>query len=150
MTDLNRLEVIAPRLSKLLRAADPVKQQALKLAACKYVMPLLDPTDGKLVSGAVAELLQTGRLPKETREKLEDLAYSFDEQYFPLYEADPNNEAAYMPFFRQACILHAVSYAGEDDPYQSASESIYEAAQALGKSNCDPFLQYLESIATSG
>lgn len=144
---MNRLEVIAPGLFQMLRKADSAKLTALKIAACDYVFPVLKLTgeESKLLFEARTCLIETGKLPDKLRSKIEDLADAMDAQYFPLYEADPQNKDAYMPFFTQACALHAMSYAGENDPYESAVEAIYEAAQAA--ENRSTFLEYLEAMA---
>ncbi|MBX9725179.1 MAG: hypothetical protein K2X81_27495 [Candidatus Obscuribacterales bacterium] len=142
---MNRLETIAPNLYKMLREVDAAKLQSLKMAACNYINPVLDQFPNDIISQAKAELMERGKLSKTIREELETLAYSFDEQYYPIYEANPGNESAYMPFFTQARAINAVSYAGEADSIESAVEAIYEAAQAV--KNRKVFLEYLESLA---
>ena len=141
-----RLEVIAPRLSKILKELDSKQLRALKLAGCRYVLPLLTQPWDDFLSQSIAQLMETGRLSADAREKLEDMAYSFDEKYYPLYEANPENKEAYKPFFNQARIINAISFAGKDDSYLSAIESLYEAAQAAAGHDRKAFLDYIESL----
>lgn len=126
---------------------DSERLKALKIAAWEYVFPLLqlEKLDVPFISQAKTQLIEKGQLPENVRVQIESLADDFDKQYYPLYEADPQNKAAYLQFFNQACVLHAMSYAGETDPYESTVESIYEAAQAV--EDKEAFIEYLETLA---
>ena len=141
---MNRLATIAPKLSQTLRNTDTAKLQSVKLAACNYVIQNTNEPPSELVSHALQQLNESGSLSKDIRDKLAAIAYGLDEKYFQFYEEDPEDEDAYLPFLTKARTLNAIAYAGEDDPYDSAVEAIYEICMVTR--DRDSFIAYLESL----
>lgn len=141
---MSRLDSIAPQLSKALSNLEADRLKSVKLAACKYAIESLNHQPGDLVAYATNELAESGKLSKDIRDRLASIAYTLDERYYALSEDEPDDEEAYMPFLSQARALNAIAYAGEDDPFESASEAIYEASQAVKDSGA--FFAYINSL----
>ena len=62
---------------------------------------------------------------------LDTLVAQLDDEYFQLQEAEEEGQASsedYMRVFGQARAVAAVAFAGGDDPFEAATEAIYEAA----------------------
>lgn len=140
---MSRLERIAPNLAKKLQELDVVKLKELKLAACKYVLPLVSSLDPFVIE-AMSELSENGKLSEENRSRLDCIADPIDEQYYRLYQTCPDDENA-LRCFSQVRALNAMSMAGLEDPYTSAVESIYEALQS--SNDREVLVKHLELLA---
>ena len=130
---MNRLETIAPDFAKNLLKADPAQLRAVKRLACREILSILDEIndDDDDVVRAKNEVLKNDILSEDLRKKIDDLADSFDQKYLSLYEKNPKDEPAYMPFFTKARALSAISSAGEGNSYACAADAIYEVSSAL-------------------
>lgn len=128
---MNRLETIAPDFAQFLKEADPDTRSLLKREACREILPFLEGIEDEAVESAKLQIFYKDKMPAELRIQLENLADSYDEKYFPLFEGDPDNEAAYMPYFTKARALSALSSAGEGDSYECTADAIYEVSSAL-------------------
>ena len=128
---MNRLETIAPDFAKNLLKADPAQLRAVIRLACREIISILDEINDDDVIRAKNEVLKNDILSEDLRKKIDDLADSLDQKYLSLYEKNPKDEPAYMPFFTKARALSAISSAGEGNSYACAADAIYEVSSAL-------------------
>lgn len=137
---MTRLSTMAPQLVPLVNEATPEKLQAVKLAACLYVLPLLTEVEPSLLK-VVEDLLTVGTTgTPELLEKLESLAWSFDEKYLPLKE-----RTEYLKYFIQARGLTALQLALTDNSADSACDCIYEIGHASDDQK-PKFLKFIQSL----
>jgi hypothetical protein len=131
-----RLDTISPELVTLLRNSSPEKQRFVSLLACKEVLMLNDVYDINVLS-FIDHIGRNSSLSKEERNLLESLVSDLDDKYFDLQEnpKDENSINNSMVFFGQARAISALSFAGIEDPFSAAAESIYEASMAVDDGN---------------
>ncbi len=125
---MTRLSTTAPNLVRLIEQAGEEKRQAVKLAACLFIMPSLTEVDQDLLQD-VRNLLLVGQIGSpELLEKLENLAWSFDEKYLPLKE-----RSEYLHYFIHARGLTALWLALKNNSFESTCDSIYEVGHAANQ-----------------
>lgn len=125
---MTRLETVSPQLVETLRSAPTVKQRAVGLIAGNFAIaragikqPLLDE--------ALATIAHEGSLPSRQKADLEALAHQLDGEYLRLLDESEDGCAGEtcLRIFAQARAVAAIVYAGNDDSFKAATESIYEA-----------------------
>ena len=139
---MSRLATLSHDLVTKLHGASAVMQRRACIAACELVID-----DALLQHPLVSKLfrqLRAGHVfsPQEQKDIDEFVAQS-DENYFSLREAAETGEVAtgdYLRAFAKARALSALSFAGSNKP-DAASESIYEAAAAIGDDKTELFLR---------
>jgi hypothetical protein len=127
---VTRLETLSPDLAGKLERASAAKQRAASLAASEFAVARAK-VEHPLVEKALTKVRATGVLTPKEKAELDALVARLDEEYFALQEAAEEGRAStedYMRVFGQARAVAALSFAGGDDPFQAATEAIYEAA----------------------
>jgi hypothetical protein len=126
---MTRLETVSSDLVEKLRHSAASKQRAAALAACRFAVSKAD-----VAQVAAAEALETiqksGTLSGQQKAALDALVAQLDEEYFQLQEAAEEGRAStddYLKVFGQARAVAALTFAGGDDPFDAATEAIYEA-----------------------
>ncbi len=127
---MTRLDSLSADLTDKLRRASSAKQRAASLAALEFAIARAE-VEHPLVEKALEKVRTAGVLTPKEKAELDALAAQLDEEYFALQEAAEEGRAStedYMRVFGQARAVAALSFAGGDDPFQAATEAIYEAA----------------------
>jgi hypothetical protein len=127
---MTRLETLSPDLAGKLRRASAAKQRAASLAASAFAISRAK-AEHPLVEKALKKVRAAGVFTPKEKAELDALAAQLDEEYFALQEAAEEGRAStedYIRMFGQARAVAALSFAGGEDAFQSATEAIYEAA----------------------
>jgi hypothetical protein len=126
---MTRFESRFPELAAELQRAPIAKQRATCLAACEYAI-----AQTKIEHPLVMEALRKMRVGEVLSDKhergLEELVEQLDNEYFDLAEAFDEGRASrsdYQKPFAKARAVASVLYACDPNPYNAASEAIYEA-----------------------
>lgn len=107
------------------------------LLACEFAVALNEPFESLVV-----DALETLRLRQLYRSgvvaQLDDVMNLLDDRYFDLKEraeeAGPDQEQLtkqYAEYFRKARTVAALRYAADENPFEAATEAIYEAAASV-------------------
>lgn len=127
------MEVLCPELFAELRVAPAELQRAASLAAAEYALARTK-TNKPVVDEVINDLRNGKSIPPGKRQALENIAGEFDNQYFDLKEAeeeDDTNDQAWLSSFLNARAVAALSFATLPDPFEAASEAVYEAAATI-------------------
>jgi hypothetical protein len=143
---MNRLLTLAPELVQRLQQATHAKQRAAALAASEFAIDAAN-----VQNACIAELLnslrQHGRTSEAQRQELETLKSDLDDEYFELKESAEQGKTTsheYLRKFAQARAVSALLFACNDDPFEAATEAIYEAAAAFD--NPQPLFKLIKSL----
>lgn len=129
MVVVSRLDSIAPALAARFRQASADKRRQAALLACQYATTavwLVTPEVGE----ALVVLQGLATATSSLRQRLEEMAVDFDDQYFRLDEqGDPANKDEALRLFSKARATSALAFAlsGEDQLH----EALYEAVAAV-------------------
>jgi hypothetical protein len=129
---MTRLESQLPDLADKLRRASTAKQRAASVAASEFAIARAK-VEHPLVMRAMEKVRATGVLTAKEKAELDALVAQLDGEYFDSQEAAEEGRAAagdYIRPFGQARAVAALSFAGNDDALEAATEAIYEAAAA--------------------
>jgi hypothetical protein len=128
------LEILSRDLVAKLRGASVAQLRAASLAASEFAI-FCAQVDHPLVEKALAKVRTTGVLTPKERTEIDALTRQLDEEYFDLQEAAEEEGRAsiedYLRVFSKARAVAALSFAGNDDAFRGATESIYEAAATI-------------------
>jgi hypothetical protein len=126
---MNRFEYQFPELAAELRRAPLEKQRVACLAACEYAVAQTK-IDYPLVMEALAKMRGGEVITDKHKRELEALIEQLDNEYFILAEASDEGRGSsrdYQEPFSKARAVASVLYAFDLNPYEAASEAIYEA-----------------------
>ena len=127
---MTRLETLTPDIADKLRRASPMKQRAASVAASEFAIAHAK-VEHPLVEKALEKLRAGGVLTPKDKAEIDALVARLDEEYFELQEAAEEGRAStdhYLRVFGQARAVAALSFAGNEDAFEAATEAIYEAA----------------------
>jgi hypothetical protein len=127
---MNRLETLIPDLADKLRIASTLKQRASSLAASEYAISHAK-FEHPLVEKALEIVRAGGVFTPKYKAEIEALVTRLDERYFELQEAAEEGGLSpddYLRVFGQARAVAALSFSGNEDAFEAATEAIYEAA----------------------
>ena len=127
---MNRLETLIPDLADKLRIASTLKQRASSLAASEYAISHAK-FEHPLVEKALEIVRAGGVFTPKYKTEIEALVTRLDERYFELQEAAEEGGLSpddYLRVFGQARAVAALSFSGNEDAFEAATEAIYEAA----------------------
>lgn len=127
---MTRLESVSSELVQRLSQSAPAKQRAASLAASKFAASKTH-LDHVAVKDALTTLQKDERLSAQQRASLDGLVAKLDDEYFQLQEAAEEGQASagdYLRPFGQARAVAAILFADSDDPFEAATEAIYEAS----------------------
>jgi hypothetical protein len=133
---LTRLTNISSDLVERLRRATTPELRAIALLAATMAADQASPTH-PIFEKALQELTGMHGLQERTAEELKRTEQEADEKYFSLQqdaEVTGGDDAEWMKSFRNARVAAALYWAGDLDPFQAATESVYEAIAAVGDS----------------
>lgn len=137
---MTRLNSMAPNLVPLVNQASDEERHSVKLAACLFVIPFLTAVDRNLLK-EVTQLLITGKLGSESLlERLETLAWTFDEKYLLL-----KDRSDYVDYFIHARGLTGLALALKTDSVESVFDCVYEIAHATDF-NKPLFLKFIQDV----
>lgn len=130
MTSEDRLELIAPELSAVLRKATAETQRAVSLAVCNFAMSRNGLIHPALQEGIHA--IREGRYgDRRVADLLKRLVEELDEKYFDLQDAaDDSDDPEAVAAFRRARTANAFLFAVKEDAHEAATEAAYEAHAA--------------------
>jgi len=130
---IKRLETASKDLSARIAASEPMTQRRVSIVACELAIQATE-LDIPIISESLEQLRQNGKLPQERIVELNKLANQLDERYFDIQDAlgdnTENSEALQvesLQFFGKARAVSALEFAGEENTYDAAMESVYEA-----------------------
>lgn len=128
------LDQIAPDLSVLLQRASPSQLRRIAVEVARHAMVLVR-LEHPTLEGALREVEGRGVVTAVTRSKLQEIVDALDSRYFDLQEAEGQTSEGTerAKAFRRARAANTVLFAVHDDPYEAATEGIYEANAALGE-----------------
>ncbi|WP_139220077.1 hypothetical protein [Collimonas sp. OK412] len=144
-----RLETVSPMLAEKIQTANSDQRRAASLLACQLVIKITHIEDRNVLE-ALDLLQKNGNLSPLKRAELDDFSAQLDEEYFELQnkaEDDPAVTPDYLLFFGQARAVSALSFAGSEDSFLAAMESIYEASVCVDD-NSKIFDAVLRVLAT--
>jgi hypothetical protein len=130
------LELLSGTLVDKLRLASAPKQGAASLAACEFAIAHAH-VEHPLVEMPLHKVRATGLLPPKEKAWIDALTTRLDVEYLDLQEAAEEGKASteeYLQVFAKARAIVALSFAGNEDPFMGATESIYEAGATI---RCD-------------
>jgi hypothetical protein len=142
------LELLSGDLVDKLRRASTAKQRAASLVASEFAISH-SRVEHPLVLKALEKVRRTGVLTPKEKTEVDKLAAQLDEEYFDLQEAAEQgrgSEEEYLRMFAKARAVAAVSFAGNEDAFQGAAESIYEAAATIIGENKGDLFALVESV----
>jgi len=142
------LELLSPDLVTRLRHASSARQRAASLVAAEFAISHAQ-VEHRLVAKALEKVRTTGILTDEENAEVEVLAARLDEEYFELQEAAEQGIASadeYLRMFAKARAVTALSFAGNEDAFRAATESIYEAAATIRGDDKGELFALLESV----
>ena len=126
---MTRFESQFPELAAELQRAPIAKQRAACLAACEYAVAQTK-IEHPLVIEALRMMCVGEVLSDKHKRELEELVEQLDNEYFDLAEAFEEggiSRSDYQKPFAKARAVASVLYAFDPNPYDAASEAIYEA-----------------------
>ena len=129
-----RLDLDAKDLADQLAALPDTQQRAVALAVVRCAAEQIHLQE-PLVDAAVQMLAQGIYKDERTTDALEKLAESYDVQYLDAherFEAGQEDDTAWRELFRRFVVVTAVRQAFNDDAFEAAAESIYDAGAAIG------------------
>lgn len=128
----NRLELLDRDLSTLLQKASVSQQRNAALIASQFAIERTS-LNNPIVAQAL-KAIESGNYGDEfLREKIESLVNQLDEIQWDLQEKMDAGEAelsTYLGAFQQARSANSLYFALDDDAFNAATESIYEADAA--------------------
>ncbi|MAG92720.1 MAG: hypothetical protein CMJ48_03065 [Planctomycetaceae bacterium] len=129
---MTRLASISEELVASLQDASVSKQRAASIAACRFALANASVDDSSVAEAV--QVIEGGRsLSEQQGAALDALVARLDGEHLQLQEAEEEGRASsedYMRVFGQARAVAAVAFAGGGDPFEAATEAIYEAAAA--------------------
>jgi hypothetical protein len=144
---MSGLAFLSQELDTKLRSASPAQQRAASLVACQFALAKAR-IEAPVVANALAELRAGRAFSPSLKAQLDSLAEKLDEQYFDLKDAAEAGTAdpkQWQDMFAKARAVTALSYAGDEDAYKAAAESIYEAAFTILDDNKQELLAMVEA-----
>lgn len=118
----------------MLEQADSARLRQACVLSCEFAVALNEPFES-LVVDALETLRQRQLYRSGVADQLNDLMNRLDDKYFNLKEraeeAGPHQEKLtkqYDEYFRKARTVAALRYAADQNPFEAATETIYEAA----------------------
>ena len=131
---IKRLETASKDLSARLAASEPMQQRRGSIVACELAIQATG-LDIPVISESLEQLRQDGKLSQERIAELNKLANQLDEKYFDIQDALGDNtenskvlQVESLQFFGQARAVSALEFAGAENTFDAAMESIYEAS----------------------
>lgn len=137
---MSRLEALSANLVTKLSRASAAKQRQACVAACELAIAGA-LVEHPLVSESLRKLRDGHVFTPQEKVELDALVAQLDDEYFDLHEAAEAGEATtddYLRAFAKARAVAALSFAGSNTS-DAASESIYEAATAIGDDKAELF-----------
>jgi len=138
---MKRLETVSKGISARLASSEPMKQRRASVVACELAIQATG-LDVPIISESLEQLRQNGKLSLERIAELNKLANQLDERYFDTQDALGDNsensealQAESLQFFGQARAVSALEFAGAANPFDSATESTYEAQATIEDRN---------------
>jgi hypothetical protein len=131
---MSRLATISPELAERLHRASAAKRHHAIMVACEMAVSKAQ-TDYAVVEESLRQLRAGHVFTAKQKGRIDTLTAQLDQDYLNLQEAAETGKipvADFMGAFAKARAVAAVSFAGSDAP-DAASESIYEAAAAVGE-----------------
>lgn len=138
---MKHLQTLAPNAFAQLERTEGVRLQWICFRVCEYAVTANGPRHS-----VVQEALWYLKLRREYRhgllEELNEMVNCFDGEYFSLKEQAESNEGADErdslsmlsdEYFRKARVVAALRAAADTDPFEAATEAIYEAAASMDK-----------------
>jgi hypothetical protein len=144
---MSGLALLSPELDTKLHSAASAKQHAASLVACEFALAKAR-IEAPVVAAALAELRSGRVFPPSLKAQLDSFAEQLDEEYFDLKEAAEAGSAdpkQWQDIFAKARAVTALFYAGDEDGYKAAGESIYEAAFTILDDNKQELLALVEA-----
>jgi hypothetical protein len=129
-TPVSRLEILSIELTEKLRQATVTEQRAVGQAAVDFAVSRVKVEDS-IVSESLVTLRTGNSLSPEKKAQLESTIARLDQEYFDLQQAVEEGQAfevEYLRVFGQARAVAALLCAFKDDPFEAATEAVYEAA----------------------
>jgi hypothetical protein len=145
-----RLEALWAHLAAKIERSSVAKQRAASLAACEFAISHAK-VEHPLVQQALQKLRAGGVFSLKEKADLDALIVQLDDEYFGLQEAAEEgraNTADYLRLFGQARAVAALAFAGGEDAFQAATESIYEAVATTD--NKDELSMHILSVLDDG
>jgi len=130
---MTRLQTLAPNVSDVLKNSSAAKQRAAAVAACQFAVLRTDIGDS-IVQTALQSLITTGGLEPPLKADIEARVARLDREYFDLQDATESDRLVAedsLKTFGQARAAAAILAASSEDPFEAASEAIYEAAVSV-------------------
>jgi hypothetical protein len=127
---MTRLEALLPELAEKLRQASAARQRAASTAACEFAISHAK-VEHPLVEKALEKVRKADVLSPKEKTDIDALVTQFDEEYFAAQEAAEEGRASpdeSVRLFGRARAVAALSFAGNGDAFETATEAIYEAA----------------------
>jgi hypothetical protein len=149
VTTMTRFEYQFPELAAELRRSSVEKRRAAALAACEYAVAqaqIVHP----LVMDALSRL-RAGEDIGEKRKDLDNLVEQLDQEYFDLADAFREARAGmsdYQKPFAKARAVASLLYAFDPNPYEAASEAIYEAAAVTDEDDPGKLIPAIMAVLT--
>jgi len=133
-SEMKHLQRLDPLLFDMLEQADGARLRQACVLSCEFAVALNEPFES-LVVDALESLRQRQLYRSGVIDQLDDLMNFLDDKYFDLKEraeeAGSDQEQMikqYDEYFRKARTVAALRYAADQDPFEAATETIYEAA----------------------
>ncbi|WP_437685681.1 hypothetical protein [Sorangium sp. So ce176] len=130
MESVFRLDSVSPTLAESFRRASSAKRRQAAVVACELAASSADLA-GQEVGLGLAALRGGAAGQPDLRQRLEDLAAHFDDEYLRLNEeVDESRKAETLRLFSKARAASALAFALIHEPGE-LHEAIYEAIAAL-------------------
>lgn len=135
---MKHLQHLAPELFAQLERADETKLRTVCLRVCEVVLTSNELADS-LIHDALALLTLGQAYPQDLSDRLDGMVNALDDQYFDLKDRAESEEdglrqeltAQYRKLFGKARAVAALRFAGDNNAFEAATESIYEAAASM-------------------
>jgi hypothetical protein len=147
-TTMTRFENRFPELAAELHRAPVEKQRAACQVACEYAVTQAK-IDHPLVTEARGKMRAGETISYEHRRCLESLIEQLDNEYFDLAVAFDEGNASvsdYQKPFAKARAVSSVLRAFDADPYNAASEAIYEADAVTDEDDADVLVPAIKAV----
>ncbi|UVE70568.1 hypothetical protein L2Y90_32645 (plasmid) [Burkholderia pyrrocinia] len=138
---MKHLQILAPDVFAQLESVDGAQLRWICFRVCEYAA-----TANGLLDTVVQEALGYLKSRQECQcgwlKELDELVNSFDDKYFDLKEQAEDTENSREresllllsgEYFRKARVVAAICAATDKDPFEAATEAIYEAAASVEK-----------------
>jgi hypothetical protein len=142
------LEILSRDLVAELQRVSSAKQRAASLAASEFAISHAQ-VEHPLVDKALGKLRTMGVFTPQEKAQIDALTAQLDEEYFSLQEAAEEGRASaedYLRVFAKARAVAALAFAGNEDSFRGATESIYEAAATIGSDNKGELFGLVKSV----